>query len=446
MAILSLVNEMKQSIWNMQTQLPAFPRLQGDLKTDVLIVGGGLAGLLCGYRLRQAGIDCMLIEANRICSGVSGNTTAKITSQHGILYGKLLRILGAEKARLYWEANEAAIAEFHRLSRQIPCDFSWKDNYIYSTDSPGVLEAELQALDTLGIPAKFAKEIPLPIPVAGAIGFAKQALFNPLKLAAGLAEGQRIYEHTMAKEFAGHKVVTEQGTITAENILIATHFPVISKHGGYFLKMYQQRSYVMALQNAAQMDDMYLDAAENGLSFRNHGDLLLMGGGGHRTGKQGGGWETLETFAAMHYPEAREVCRWAAQDCMTLDGIPYIGRYGKHTRKLYVATGFNKWGMTSSMVSAMILEDLIRGTENSWEALFVPSRRLYKPQLLYNGVESAVNLLTPAKPRCPHLGCALKWNPREHSWDCPCHGSRFSETGSLLDNPASGDIKKKNLP
>jgi glycine/D-amino acid oxidase-like deaminating enzyme len=213
-----------------------------------------------------------------------------------------------------------------------------------------------------------------------------------------------------------------------------------NKHGAYFLKMYQSRSYVLALENAGSVDGMYVDG-NGGLSFRQYGDLLLLGGGGHRTGKPGGGWAALEDFVKRYYPGAKERFRWATQDCMTLDGLPYIGRYSKHTPNLYVATGFNKWGMTSSMVAADLLGDLVQGRENACADLFSPSRSILRPQLACNALEAAKSLLTFSKPRCPHMGCALHWNPQEHSWDCPCHGSRFTQTGKLQDNPATDDLK-----
>ena len=200
---------------------------------------------------------------------------------------------------------------------------------------------------------------------------------------------------------------------------------------------------MLALKNAPIPEGMYLDAQENGLSFRSWGDNLLLGGGGHRTGKKGGGWAELEAFAREHYPDANIVSRWATQDCISLDGIPYIGQYSASTPNLYVATGFNKWGMTTSMAAARILTDLVRGRENPYASLFSPSRSILHRQLGVNALESTVNLLTPSRKRCPHLGCALKWNTQEHSWDCPCHGSRFSEDGKLLDNPATGDLPKK---
>lgn len=430
---------MMDSLWA-DTALPAFPPLEHDAEADVLIIGGGLAGILCAYTLTQAGMDCLLIEADTICGGISRNTTAKITSQHGLIYGKLERQFGPDTARLYWKTNEAALRRYRQLARAFPCDFEEKPAYVYSLDQPETLKAELAALERLGIPAAFADHVPLPFPTAGAIRFEEQAQFHPLKLAAGVARDLHIHEHTAARAFEKNTVVTDHGRVRAENIIVATHFPLLNKHGGYFLKLYQHRSYVLALEGAMDVRGMYLDAAENGISLRNYGPWLLLGGGGHRTGKAGGGWEELENFARRYFPDSREKCRWAAQDCMTLDGVPYIGQYGRHTPGLYVATGFNKWGMTSSMTAAMVLSDLVRGKQNPYAAVFSPTRTVLRPQLLANLTEATASLLTVSKPRCPHMGCALKWNPRERTWDCPCHGSRFTETGELLDNPATGGL------
>lgn len=422
--------------------MPEFPNLKQDLKTDVLIVGGGLAGILCAYMLAQSGIDYALIEADRICGGVSRNTTAKITSQHALIYDKLIREFGAETARKYWEANEAAIRQYRRLSKAFPCDFEIKDAYVYSVDRADKLEKELAALEKIHVSAEYTKKLSLPFPVAGAIRFANQAQFHPLKFASGIARGLNIYEHTAALAFEGNTVVTAHGRITASKIIAATHYPLINKHGSYFLKQYQHRSYVVALENAADVDGMYIDEAKDGLSFRNHNGFLLLGGGSHRTGKKGGNWKVLEDFSAAHYPNARIKYRWATQDCMSLDGIPYIGQYSRNTPNLYVATGFNKWGISSSMAAAMILSNLVQEKSDPYEAIFSPSRTILRPQLLANGFEAVTNLLTPTRPRCPHMGCALKWNQQERSWDCPCHGSRFTKDGKLLDNPATGNLKQ----
>lgn len=203
--------------------------------------------------------------------------------------------------------------------------------------------------------------------------------------------------------------------------------------------MYQHRSYVIALENAQNVDGMYVDEDLKGLSFRNYGDLLLIGGGSHRTGKKGGAWAELEQFAKNHYPNSKIVSKWATQDCMTLDGLPYIGNYSKNTPNLFVATGYNKWGFTTAMAAAEILCDLVQEKQNEFADIFSPSRSILHPQLALNAVESFFNLITPTTPRCPHLGCALKYNKYEHTWDCPCHGSRFEKDGKLIDGPATDD-------
>ncbi|MCI9157010.1 MAG: FAD-dependent oxidoreductase [Lawsonibacter sp.] len=427
------------SIWTKTARLPQFEPLRSDLNTDVLIIGGGLAGVLCAYKLSQAGVDCALVEADRVCGGITKNTTAKITSQHGLIYDKLIREFGTERARLYLEANQGALEEYRALCRDIDCDFEEKDAFVYSLDDRKKIDRELKALDRLGFQAEFAADIPLPFPTAGAVKFPRQAQFHPLKFVAAIAKNLRIFERTKVLELGPGKAVTDGGTVSAEKIIVATHFPLLNKHGGYFLKLYQHRSYVLALENAPDVRGMYVDENQRGLSFRNCGGLLFLGGGSHRTGKEGGGWQELERFVCRDYPDARIIARWATQDCMTLDGVPCIGPYSKGTSGLYVATGFNKWGMTSSMAAASVLTDLVLDRKNPYTELFSPSRTVLRPQLAANVLESALGILTPTTPRCPHMGCALKYNAAEHSWDCPCHGSRFREDGALIDNPATDD-------
>ncbi|MDD2268186.1 MAG: FAD-dependent oxidoreductase [Eubacteriales bacterium] len=428
------------SIWSETSTLPAFGSLDRDIKTDVLIIGGGLAGILCAYFLDQAGISYALVEAQGICSGITKNTTAKITSQHGLIYDKLISRFGTEKAKMYFESNEAAVKKFRDLCGNINCNFEEKAAYVYSLDNRRKIEKEITALQRLGYDAEYADKLPLPFSVAGSVEFIAQAQFNPLKFVEVISKGLNIYEHTTVRELIGTTAKTDHGNIKAKKIIVTTHFPFINKHGSYFLKLYQHRSYAIALEGAPNVDGMYVDEAQKGMSFRNYENLLLIGGGDHRTGKKGRNWEELRRFAKRCYPTAVEKYHWATQDCMSLDSVPYIGRYSARTTDLYVATGFNKWGMTSSMVSAMILCDMVRGIENPYSAVFSPSRTILRPQLALNAVEAIINLLTPSTKRCPHLGCALKWNKNEHTWDCPCHGSRFTKEGKLIDNPATGDL------
>lgn len=429
-----------KSVWNEGLDKPVFDTLRGDIRTEVLIIGGGMAGLLCGYMLKNRGVDCVIAEADKIGGGVTGNTTAKITCQHGAIYDTMIERFGLDIARQYFCAQQEALAQYQRLSREIACDFEMMDSYVYSVDHEEIIEKEVRALNRIGCAATFEKKVSLPFPVAGAVRVKNQAQFHPLKLAYGISKKLPIFEHTKVLKVSSHGAVTNTGQIQAKAIIVATHFPFINRYGGFFLKMYQHRSYVLALQNATPVDGMFVDEAETGLSFRKYGDLLLLGGGGHRTGKTGGNWQKLRQFAQQYYPYAREVGHWATQDCKTLDGIPYIGQYSKWTPGLYVATGFNKWGMTSSMVAAMLLADLVQEKKNGYAAVFSPSRNIMHPQLAVNVLETAKGLLTPTSPRCPHLGCALKYNTAEHSWDCACHGSRFTRDGRLLNNPATRDM------
>lgn len=430
-----------ESLWEQTWTRPRFGRLEGDETTDILIIGGGMAGILCAWMLQQAGISYILVEADTLCSGATGNTTAKLTSQHGLIYHKLIQTFGVDQAKQYLSANEAALQQYRELCRGMDCGFEEKPAYVYSLDDREALETELRALERLGAGADFADSLLLPFPTVGAVRFPNQAQFHPLKFVSAISKDLHIYEYTPVRELIGTTAVTDRGRILAKKIIVATHFPFLNKHGSYFLKLYQRRSYVIALEGAQAVDGMYLDAAQDGLSFRDHAGLLLLGGGGHRTGKQGGAWKELRDFAGRH-PGAAERYYWAAQDCMSLDGVPYIGPYSPATPDLYVATGFNKWGMTTSMVSAMILSDLVQGKTNPYADVFSPFRSVLRPQLAVNGWEAMLSLLTLTTKRCPHLGCALKWNPQEHTWDCPCHGSRFTEHGKLIDNPATGDLPR----
>ena len=439
-----------QSLWEKEVTLSAFPKFEGDKRTDVLIVGGGMAGILCAHFLQKYGVDYCLVEAGRIAEGVTGHTTAKITSQHGLQYHEIAKRYGLEAAARYYSSNQKALDYYRMLCGGISCDFEEKENFVYSVKNRGVLERETEILEKIHADVAFAEKIPLPFGTCGAVSFPRQAQFHPLKFLAVLAKNLNIFEHTRVIGFgacagktgARKVMLSGGGTILAEKIIIATHFPMLNKHGNFFIKLYQHRSYVSALKNVPHLPGMYVDEDEKGFSFRNAGDCLLLGGGSHRTGKKGGSYTEVRGAAERFYPGAKEVCRWATQDCMSLDGIPYIGEYSKGSKNIYVATGFNKWGMTSSMTAGMLLSDLILEKKSEYEALFSPFRSMLTPQLAINFGESLKGVLSFSKRRCPHLGCVLKWNKEEHSWDCPCHGSRFAENGTLLDNPSNNNLKK----
>ncbi len=436
---------MNQSIWTQDSYLPHFDRLRGDIKTDVLIIGGGICGLLCALALDKAGIDYCLVEGKTIASGITRNTTAKITSQHGLIYDRLIRTFGKELAEMYLKANQKALDDYKKLCSSIDCDFEICSAYTYSIRDREKIETEVKAVNSLGFPANFDEFTELPLKIQGAICFPDQALFHPLKFIEAIIQKLKIFEHTYIQTILGMTAVSQYGKISADHIIIATHFPFINRHGAYFMKLYQHRSYVSAYDRIPKLSGIYVDEDEKGLSFRNSGNHMLIGSGGHRTGKKGTCWSGAEAFTTRYYPQAVLQCRWAAQDCMSLDAIPYIGRYAKKTPQLYVATGFNKWGMTSSMVAANILCDLVQGRKNAFADVFSPQRRVLRPQLFLNGCETAANFLTPTVRRCSHMGCALRWNKNEHTWDCSCHGSRFTDDGAVIDNPATkrADVSRR---
>lgn len=443
-----------KSIWNESCSLPNRDSLKGDLVVDTIVIGAGMAGVLTAYLLQKEGKKVAVLEAAETASGVTGNTTAKITSQHNLFYNTLIQKVGQEQAKQYADANQKAIEMYRSIisENDIDCNLETKSAFVYSLDQMQDIEAETNAALSLGIPAEFTTSTGLPFEVKAAVKFPNQAQFHPLKFIQSISKDLDIYENTKALFVSGDSVVTNRGRVTADHIVIATHFPFLNVPGWYFARMHQDRSYVIALENAKDPDGMYIDADPNGYSFRSYDGHLLLGGGGHRSGKHPdtSSYEKLRTFAKKYYPDSREVCHWSAQDCVSWDSIPYIGRYSASTPHLFVVTGFKKWGMTSSMVAAMILSDEICGRTNENAEVFSPRR--------FNASASAKNLFTdvgqsvagltaglfsPPKRRCAHLGCRVHWNPDEETWDCPCHGSRYTKDGELISNPAQKGLKSK---
>ena len=475
-----------KSVWSESCKFRKRDALNKDIKTDVLVIGAGIAGVLTAYMLKQKGREVVVIDAAEIASGNTKNTTAKITSQHDLIYSKLIAEFGEEKARQYAKANELAIKKYKEIieDKRIECDFEEKPAYVYSLNEVDVLKEEVEAAKNLGIDAEFVQEANLPFKINGAVKFNNQAQFNPLKFLKGISNELVIYENTRALEIKENLVVTSGGNITANNIVVATHYPIMNAPGYYFMKMHQERSYVLALENTSEIDGMYIDLNKEGYSFRTYNNLLLLGGISHRTGEneEGGSYDELRKVAKRLYPKAKEKYYWSAQDCMTIDGIPYIGRYSSETPNIYVATGFNKWGMTSSMVSAMIISDMILEKENDFSEIFSPRRfdlslsinniandlietaknfiaqKVYIPSseiehiknghggiIEYNGEKVGVYKNKEGKEffvstKCTHLGCQLSWNSDELTWDCPCHGSRFDYKGRLIGSPATKDL------
>lgn len=472
------------SIWTQSCSIPPRRQLPGNLETEVAVIGAGMAGILTAFALQRAGRKVVVLEADRIAGGQTRNTTAKISSQHGLVYHKLLHSLGEDKARQYAQANQASVEAYRRIITEgkIDCDFQPRSSYVYGSEASALLEEEESAC-SLGLPACFVEEVPLPFPTAGAVEFKGQAQFHPLKFIRAISEDLTIYEGTPVHSVEDHLLETPLGSVRAEHIVFACHFPFVNYPGMYFARMHQERSYVLALEHAPMPEGMFIGAGEPSYSFRTYQRFLLLGGSQHRAGENSGGgrYEHLRQKAREWFPGSREVACWSAQDCISVDGVPYIGRFAANRPGWYVATGFQKWGMTTSMAAATLLRDLICEDVNPYEQVFDPGRFQWEalPGIASEGSHAVKGLAKrffqiPAEAaadippghggivflngekvgvykdedgtihsvdiRCPHLGCQLEWNPDERSWDCPCHGSRFDCLGRLISGPAQADL------
>lgn len=475
------------SIWDETCDIPEYDRLHEDINTTVAVIGGGMAGLLTAYKLYKNGIDTVVVDANRICNGVTKGTTAKITSQHDLIYDKLFESKGLIMAKQYAMSNEHAIEKFAKIveEEEIKCDFERRPAYVYSLDNENRIEAEVKAAQLLGIDAHYVTETELPFKIKAAVKFENQAQFHPLKFLKKIASMLTIFENTKVIRIENNIVETTSGNIKADYIVVATHFPFLDVPGYYFTRLIQDRSYLLALENAESINGMYIDADNSGFTFRSYDNYLLFGGAGHRTGEStGGAYNKLISASKNYYPNAQVVAQWSAQDCITPDNLPFIGKYSNGTPNVFVMTGFKKWGMSLSMVSASLITDLIMEKDNPYVELYTPQRFIDSSSTAKNVVFNVSKYAkkfaerqfkTPnttldeipnghgglvemdkkkagafkeedgtthlVSTKCPHMGCQLEFNSDEHTWECPCHGSRFDHTGKLLNNPANEDLK-----
>jgi glycine/D-amino acid oxidase-like deaminating enzyme/nitrite reductase/ring-hydroxylating ferredoxin subunit len=487
-----------QSFWIGSTESNRFPTLDEDINTDIVIIGGGITGITSAYLLQKEGLKVAVLEASSIAHGTTGHTTAKITSQHELIYDKLRTSMGPELAQQYATANQTAIREIKKVIDElsIQCDYIPQSAYVY-TENDSLIEKiqyEVDAATRSGIKATYLDKIPLPFPVKAAIRFDDQAQFHPLKYVLALAQeftkqGGQIFEQCRAvevEESSPYVITTNNGKkVTAEKMIIASHYPFYNKKGMYFTRIYAEKSYVLAIKSKDKYPGgMYINAEEPARSFRSQdsefGELILVGGDQHKTG-QGGDtrkhYENLVDYANGIFSLESIPFRWSTQDCMTLDGVPYVGNFTKDTPNMYIATGFGKWGMTNSMASAMLLRDLIVKGESPWKDVYNPSRSTVGAsavefvvenfnvagQLIGGKVEPVPKevVLKPGEGKiveiegkragayrdengdvyivnttCTHMGCELNWNAAERTWDCPCHGSRFNYDGTIVEGPA----------
>lgn len=429
-----------QYLWEEGIERKEYPQLDKNMCTEVLVVGGGMAGILTAYFLGKRGYKPVVVEARRIGEGATRGTTAVLSAQHDTTYTQFAKTYGRAYAKGYLEANLWAVEKYREMARGIDCDFEDKPSYMYSTTDRDKMLDEVEFLNSLGYDAEFCEEIPLPIDIKGAVKYPNMAEFHPLKFLYAIAEGLEIYENTRVRKIKDNVAYCTGGNIKADKIIIATHFPIITYSGMYYAKMYQEKSYVLALEGCGRLDSTLIDDADLGKFFRSYGDLLIIGGGDHRTGCRGGGFDELKKFVSEKYPKAQVKYAWTNQDCITLDGAPYIGRYSRWLPDVYVATGFNLWGMTSSMVSARILADMVAGEEDKYSQIFRTKRSIWHGQLALNVLTFVGNLLLPIPKRCTHMGCALKWNKEQNIYECSCHGSCYDEDGEVIFSPARSKL------
>jgi glycine/D-amino acid oxidase-like deaminating enzyme/nitrite reductase/ring-hydroxylating ferredoxin subunit len=496
-----------RSYWVASTSSTRYPALQGEVTVDVAVVGGGMVGVTTAALLREKGYSVALLEATRLAQGVTGRTTAKISSLHGLIYAYLIDNFGREKARQYGEASQTAIETIADLVERhgIDCDFVRLPFYTFAQTDDGLrrVKEEMKAARDLGLPASYVDAIALSVPARGAVRFKHQAQFHPRKYLLGLArtipgDDSFIFETSRVREITEGEpceLKTDTGRIHAKHVVIATHFPVFGLRAFYFARLHQSRHYSLALTiDEPFPQGMYIAAEAGGYSYRAapsaEGTLVIVGGGHHKTG-QGGDtrlyYQKLARHARQVYPAGRIRYHWATQDTVPLDRVPYIGKFAPGSEHLTTATGFNAWGMTNGTAAAMIIADLIHTGSNPWAPVFDPQR--FTPQAsarrfleqnvdvakafvggwisvendnvasLEAGAGEVIEMddqhvavfresegtLHAVDPLCRHLGCTLDFNPAEKSWDCPCHGSRYAPDGTVLEAPTTEDLSQISL-
>jgi glycine/D-amino acid oxidase-like deaminating enzyme/nitrite reductase/ring-hydroxylating ferredoxin subunit len=494
------------SLWLDTVERQPRPELTEDVHVDACVIGAGMCGLSTALELSRQGESVAVLEARFVAAGASGFNTAKLSSLHGLTYTKLEGSLGGDAARHYGAANERGIERVFEVSAElgIECDLRRKPNLVYSesADEREQLEEEVAAARRAGLPARLVEDTDLPYPIAAAVQFEEQAEFHPVKYLEGLAralvaEGVRVHEGTRALAVdAGSpcRVRTAGGrTVTAGSVVVATHLPFLDR-GLYFARCHPERSYVVAApyERADSRSGMYLSTESPAHSIRAHQmdgrTWLLVGGESHKTGQADAAerYRALEAWARERFA-VEPVMRWATQDQMPVDGVPYIGPSDPVSRNVYVATGFRKWGLALGAAAGELLASLALGQEHAWAELFdtrrlrpragatalakenlnvaarfVGDRLLKRADLesiapgegrvvgaglgqraVYREADGTLHALSA---RCTHLGCIVNWNSAEATWDCPCHGSRYDARGGVIEGPAVNPLPPEDLP
>ena len=448
-----------------------YKRLNNNIKTDICIIGGGITGLSAGYEIAKEKMNVIILEKDKIGEKTTGNTTGKITSQHGLFYKYLIESKGIEFAKKYLMANEEAIKNIKEiiLKENIECDFKNQDSYVYTKKEEKIekIKEEIEALKTIGFDSEFISKNELPFKALAAIKFKNQAQFNIMKYLIGLANciennNGKIFEKTkvydLKKENDKYLVFFEDGIVECQNVIIATHYPIFNSPGFYFLKMYQSMSYAIALETNNDIPEgIYISSDNPKISIRTidvnkKNKMIVIVGNDHKTGESNNGdnYKELEKIAKSVYPDCKITYRWSTEDCITLDKIPYIGEFSKFMPNVYVATGYNKWGITTSNIAANIIKDKILKkmtipynkindiNKEEGKIVEIEGKKvgIYKDE---KGNLHAVN------PICSHLGCEVIWNSSDKTWDCPCHGSRFDYSGKSIYSPSIKDIENLKI-
>ncbi|MEH7388297.1 FAD-dependent oxidoreductase [Bacillus sp. JJ1521] len=497
--------ETPEPIWRVDVDIPEFPSLEEDLEVDVVIVGGGITGLTSAYVLVNEGLKVAILEADKLLNGTTGHTTAKVTAQHGLIYDEFITNFGKSTARLYYEANTDAIKFVQKTveEHQIDCDFSNQDAIIYSTtdEYKQKLENEAEAYKKIGIVGGLEDSIPFKIDTKNALVMKNQAQFHPVKYLAHLVKiikekGGLIFENTVAVNVeTGEKPVVltrENKRVKAGFVLACSHFPFYEGTGLYSARMKATRSYIVATKvKESYPGGMYISADKPTRSLRsmkhNGEEYVLAVGGSHQTGERNDTMEeynALGTFGEQVFELEDITYRWSAQDLQTLDKIPYIGELTTGEPNILVATGFRKWGMTNGTAAALLFRDIILKRNNPYRDMYSPARFYAHPTLknffvnnakvvkhliqgkmeipqknvadIPNGEGAVISIdghrkgaykdengkLYIVDTTCTHVGCEVHWNNGEKSWDCPCHGSRFSYSGEVLEGPAEKPLQQ----
>jgi glycine/D-amino acid oxidase-like deaminating enzyme/nitrite reductase/ring-hydroxylating ferredoxin subunit len=493
------------SLWLTTTPTPAYPRAPSGLEVDALVIGGGIVGMTAALLLRRDGGRVALVEAGRISGGVTGYTTAKLSSLHGLTYSQLVQKHDEEAARVYGEANEAGIERIAELVEElgIDCEFRRKPNFTYSEEPSEreQIEQEASTAASLGLPASYVEDVDLPFPVSAAVRFENQAEFHPRRYVLGLAEafereGGQIFEAspvTSVDQGSPCRVRVEEGVeLTADRVVVATHMPVLDR-GLFFARVHPERSYVISARKSEPLPEgMYLSTESPSHSIRvariDGEDHLLVGGEGHKTGHSTPeeSYRRLADYARDRFGMEKVELRWGSQDNIPVDGIPYVGALWPFSDRLLTATGFKKWGLAAGTAAAMMLADRVAGRENPWAPTFDAQRvnalasapefvkenadvglRFVADRLKRRSVRSlnrgqggvvrhgagqaAVykddeGRLHALSARCTHLGCIVNWNGADKTWDCPCHGSRFGTDGTVIEGPATRPLEQVRPP